>query len=117
MRWARVENGVVIHAMSYAPDYVFPGDPVTQAFYQTCPDEVMYLWLFDGTTWSPPLPIELTQTQLEAALAAHEVVRAEAAEVARIARVTAAIITENGQPTDQNIQSILTAMNWPDDFQ
>lgn len=50
MRFAFVQNGVVVEAWSRDPAELFGAGYASQ--FVPCPDEVEQGWTFDGTTWA-----------------------------------------------------------------
>lgn len=53
MRYAFVQNGVVVEAWSRNPAELFDAGYASQ--FVNCPDEVEQGWTFDGTTWAAPV--------------------------------------------------------------
>lgn len=72
MRYAFVQNGVVVEAWSRDPAELF--DPGYASQFVDCPDEVEQGWTYDGTTWAAPVsapappPSAVTMRQARLAL-------------------------------------------------
>ena len=70
MKYAYIENGVVIDRVGNDPFQLF-GAAYAEQFIE-CPDEVDNFWLYDGNEFTPPLPIPViipTLTMRQARLA------------------------------------------------
>lgn len=80
MRFARVENGVVIHTLNVPPINIF--DQYTAALYVECPTEVDVGWTYDGTNWAAPVPPPLNLWDLLGELYNEQLARAAARRLA-----------------------------------
>lgn len=78
MRYAFVQNGVVVEAWSRDPFELFSSGHASQ--FVDCPDDVEQGWLFDVTNWTSPLPVsvpELVKPTKEQLLAQLKVLQAQ----------------------------------------
>lgn len=56
MVWVYVENGIVKDRVQVPPRDIFY--PAYADMFIEAPDEVDFFWLYDGTTFSAPPPVE-----------------------------------------------------------
>lgn len=57
MNYARIENGVVLEVINFNPDGCFH----PSLTWVGCSDDVLVLWLYDGTAFTAPVIDEVTE--------------------------------------------------------